>query len=154
MEFVSDVRIYFSMILFSFPPPPSPLFSNHVDGFVFIVQHVSKHRHSLLPKFYGMHRIENGGNKIRFVVMNNLFDTDKPIHAKYDLKGSTVGRSAGEKKGKGGILKDLDVHEPFRLGPQKRALFLQQLEYDCAVRSFWFFTLPLLICLSYCCQIS
>ena len=32
---------------------------------------------------------------IHFIVMSSVFDTEKPIHVKYDLKGSTVGRVSG-----------------------------------------------------------
>ena len=33
--------------------------------------------------------------QVRFVVMNNIFRTDAELHRKYDLKGSTLGRTAG-----------------------------------------------------------
>ena len=33
--------------------------------------------------------------QVRFVVMNNVFRTDLPLHRKYDLKGSTWQRTAG-----------------------------------------------------------
>ena len=36
------------------------------------------------------------GAKIFFVIMSSVFDTDKPLHLKYDLKGSTVGRVTSE----------------------------------------------------------
>lgn len=35
--------------------------------------------------------------QVRFVVMNNVFRTDVPLHCKYDLKGSTLGRTVGAK---------------------------------------------------------
>lgn len=31
------------------------------------------------------------------MVMNNVFRTDVPLHAKYDLKGSTKGRTIGSR---------------------------------------------------------
>lgn len=34
--------------------------------------------------------------QVRFVIMNNLFDTGLQIHERYDLKGSTLGRTAGK----------------------------------------------------------
>jgi 1-phosphatidylinositol-4-phosphate 5-kinase len=33
---------------------------------------------------------------VRFVVMQNLFCSELSIHRRYDLKGSTMGRSVGE----------------------------------------------------------
>ena len=35
--------------------------------------------------------------QVRFVVMNNVFRTELHLHRKYDLKGSTYGRTAGAK---------------------------------------------------------
>ena len=35
--------------------------------------------------------------QVRFVVMNNVFRTEVPLHSKYDLKGSTLGRTVGAK---------------------------------------------------------
>ena len=32
--------------------------------------------------------------QVRFVVMNNIFQTGLPIHRQYDLKGSTQGRQS------------------------------------------------------------
>ena len=44
--------------------------------------------------------------QVRFVVMNNLFPTSLPVQRQYDLKGSTLGRTAA---GRGSVLKDLDL---------------------------------------------
>ena len=35
--------------------------------------------------------------QVSFVVMGNVFPNDVPLHRKYDLKGSTYGRTAGKK---------------------------------------------------------
>jgi hypothetical protein len=37
----------------------------------------------------------NLASQVRFVVMGNLFNTDLLIHRRFDLKGSTVGRTCG-----------------------------------------------------------
>ena len=49
--------------------------------------------------------------------MNNLFQTQLPIHRRYDLKGSTCGRGQGaaEPDGAGTILKDLDLDIQLKL---------------------------------------
>lgn len=49
---------------------------------------------SLLTRFYGCHAIRLYGKTFNFVVMANLFSTDKIIHRRYDIKGSWVNRSA------------------------------------------------------------
>lgn len=59
--------------------------------------------HTLLARFFGLHRVKtSSGGQIHFVVMGNIFATNKKIHRRYDLKGSTVGRSASaEEKASG-----------------------------------------------------
>lgn len=51
-----------------------------------------------------------GRHNLHFYVMQNVFDKDAsiPIHARYDLKGSTLGRAA--KSGET-VLKDLDFEQ-------------------------------------------
>ncbi|GAA5999444.1 hypothetical protein JCM5350_001122, partial [Sporobolomyces pararoseus] len=56
-------------------------------------EHVKKNPHTLLSRFYGLHRVKlPHGRKIHFVIMNNLFPPHRDIHETYDLKGSSVGR--------------------------------------------------------------
>lgn len=68
--------------------------------------------------------------------MNNLFPAHKDIHETYDLKGSTVGRLYPEERARENpraVLKDLnwiDRHKELELGPEKRALFTEQLRRD------------------------
>eukprot|EP00884_Botryococcus_braunii_P012486 jgi/Botrbrau1/21238/Bobra.39_2s0036.1 len=100
--------------------------------------HVYKHPHTLLVKFFGLHRVKPvSGSKVRFVVMNNVFRTDLPIHRKYDLKGSTLGRSSLLDKGSGGhpssILKDLDLDIIFKLEEGWPDRLMWQLAEDCAL---------------------
>ena len=61
-------------------------------------EHLKSHGDTLMARFYGCHKIifyKSGirrCKKFRFVIMNNVFSTGKRIHARYDLKGSVVGR--------------------------------------------------------------
>lgn len=79
--------------------------------------HVRQQACTLLPRFYGLYRLQIGdGNGTCFFVMNNVFAARHPVIAKYDIKGSTRGRAASEKekkKGQMATLKDLDL---LRLG--------------------------------------
>ena len=100
-------------------------------------EHVKSNPHTLLSRFYGLHRVKlPRGRKIHFVIMNNLFPPHRDIHETYDLKGSAIGREYPEETAKqkpGAVLKDLNwVHRNRRLelGPEKRALFLTQLQRD------------------------
>lgn len=98
-------------------------------------QHVQENPHTLLSRFYGLHRVKlPHGRKIHFVIMNNLFPPHKDIHETYDLKGSTVGREFPENSGKENpVLKDLNWLRKGRkleLGPEKRALLTEQLRRD------------------------
>ena len=58
-------------------------------------------RSSLIPKYFSLNKISFDGFKLRnkvgydrvyFVVMNNIFNKDKQIHERFDLKGSTHNR--------------------------------------------------------------
>ena len=40
-------------------------------------------------------RKKKTSKRIPFVIMNNVFLTNKQIHVRYDLKGSKIGRSTG-----------------------------------------------------------
>ncbi|KAI6006139.1 hypothetical protein EDD15DRAFT_2384705 [Pisolithus albus] len=93
--------------------------------------HVKNNPHTLLSRFYGLHRVKlPRGRKIHFVIMNNLFPPHKDIHETFDLKGSTVGRLYPEEKAQKNpraVLKDLnwiDRGKRLELGPEKRALLL------------------------------
>ncbi|CAL9094260.1 unnamed protein product, partial [Musa textilis] len=47
-------------------------------------------------KFFGLHCVKLTGatqRKVRFVIMGNLFCSEYPIHRRFDLKGSSHGRT-------------------------------------------------------------
>jgi 1-phosphatidylinositol-4-phosphate 5-kinase len=99
--------------------------------------HVKGNPHTLISRFYGLHRVKLAhGRKIHFVIMNNLFPPHKDIHETYDLKGSTVGREYPEERAAQkprAVLKDLNWINRGRtldLGPEKRALLTEQLRRD------------------------
>ncbi|KAH8113824.1 hypothetical protein DFH11DRAFT_277998 [Phellopilus nigrolimitatus] len=100
-------------------------------------EHVKSNPHTLLSRFYGLHRVKlPRGRKIHFVIMNNLFPPHKDIHETYDLKGSTVGREYSEEKAEKNpraVLKDLNWinrGKSLELGPEKRALLTEQIRRD------------------------
>lgn len=102
--------------------------------------HVKANPNTLITQIYGLHRlkVKGGMKRLHFVVMNNLFPPHRDIHVKYDLKGSTFGRYTRVPKGENpalptNTLKDLnwlENREKIYFGPDKRKLFLQQLEAD------------------------
>ena len=99
--------------------------------------HIRENPHTLLSRFYGLHRVKlPHGRKIHFVIMNNLFPAHKDIHESYDLKGSTVGRLYPEERARENprqVLKDLNWinrGKELELGPEKRALLTEQLRRD------------------------
>lgn len=63
--------------------------------------------------------------QVRFIVMGNMFCTELRIHRRFDLKGSSQGRSADKVEiDENTTLKDLDLDFVFRLDPSWReALF-------------------------------
>ncbi|ETW02685.1 hypothetical protein H310_06136 [Aphanomyces invadans] len=100
---------------------------------------VMENSNTLVTRFYGMHRVKMHHTKkqqMHFVIMASVFNTPKEIHLRFDLKGSKVGRNASvDEKSKNGVLKDNDLveeHIHLSLGPEKRAMMLEQLRKDVA----------------------
>jgi len=102
------------------------------------VKHVETQPFTLLPRFMGAHRIQMpgaGGRKVHFIVMTNVFSSPRLIHERYDLKGSTHGRSAGAENLRNCpdlVRKDLDLRQPFHLQEGRREAILQQIASDLA----------------------
>jgi len=99
--------------------------------------HVKANPHTLISRFYGLHRVKlPHGRKIHFVIMNNLMPPHRDVHETYDLKGSTVSREYPEDRAAqnpSATLKDLNwIHRDkhLELGPEKKTLFLEQLKQD------------------------
>nr|GEV48142.1 phosphatidylinositol 4-phosphate 5-kinase 9-like [Tanacetum cinerariifolium] len=95
-------------------------------------RHVRTYENTLITKFFGLHRIKpSSGQKFRFVVMGNMFCTELRIHRRFDLKGSSLGRSADKVEiDENTILKDLDLNYCFYLEPSWRGALLKQIEID------------------------
>lgn len=99
-------------------------------------QHVCTYPHTLVTKFFGLHRVKPyNGRKVRFVVMANMFRTDLLLHRKYDLKGSTVGRCspANKLEDPNTTLKDLDLDLGFKLEEGWHDRLMQQIKADCVL---------------------
>ncbi|XP_008241370.1 PREDICTED: phosphatidylinositol 4-phosphate 5-kinase 9 [Prunus mume] len=94
--------------------------------------HVRSYENTLITKFFGLHRIKpSSGQKFRFVVMGNMFCTELRIHRRFDLKGSSLGRSADKIEiDENTTLKDLDLNYSFYLEPSWREALLNQIEID------------------------
>jgi len=95
--------------------------------------YIRKHPHSLLTKFFGMHRVKpHRREHIYFLIMGSVFYSKEglEIHEQYDLKGSTKGRKAGPNEI---MKKDLDLLANgvyIHVGRDKAKLFKQQLLFD------------------------
>ncbi|RAL48785.1 hypothetical protein DM860_001105 [Cuscuta australis] len=94
--------------------------------------HVRTYENTLITKFFGLHRIKPlSGQKFRFVVMGNMFCTELRVHRRFDLKGSSLGRSADNVEiDESTILKDLDLNYCFYLEPTWQQALLKQIEID------------------------
>ncbi|KAB2622427.1 phosphatidylinositol 4-phosphate 5-kinase 9 [Pyrus ussuriensis x Pyrus communis] len=94
--------------------------------------HVRSYENTLITKFFGLHRIKpSSGQKFRFVVMGNMFCTELRIHRRFDLKGSSLGRSADKIEiDENTTLKDLDLNYSFYLEPSWREALMTQIEID------------------------
>ncbi|XP_010243193.1 PREDICTED: phosphatidylinositol 4-phosphate 5-kinase 9 [Nelumbo nucifera] len=94
--------------------------------------HVRIYENTLITKFFGLHRIKpSSGQKFRFVVMGNMFCIELRIHRRFDLKGSSLGRSSENIEiDENTTLKDLDLNYCFYLEPSWRLFLLKQIEID------------------------
>ncbi|MES1920981.1 Phosphatidylinositol-4-phosphate 5-kinase, partial [Bonamia ostreae] len=82
------------------------------------IEHLENNPHSLISRFFGLHKIKVDRLRLRFVVMNNVFSTCKiPPQLIYDLKGTTEDRlvKQSSKLKKQPILKDLNFADRFIL---------------------------------------
>ncbi|KAL5708371.1 1-phosphatidylinositol-4-phosphate 5-kinase [Ranunculus cassubicifolius] len=99
--------------------------------------HVRAFENTLVTKFFGLHCVKlNGPNqkKVRFVIMGNLFCTEHIIHRRFDLKGSSHGRTTDKPEEEidgNTTLKDLDLNFIFRLQRQWFQEFQRQVDRDC-----------------------
>ncbi|KAH6823014.1 phosphatidylinositol-4-phosphate 5-kinase 1 [Perilla frutescens var. hirtella] len=97
--------------------------------------HVCRFENSLVTKFYGVHCVKPvGGVKTRFIVMGNLFCSEYRIHRRFDLKGSSHGRTTDKPKGEideTTTLKDLDLNYVFRLQTNWYQELIKQIDRDC-----------------------
>ncbi|CAA0818482.1 Phosphatidylinositol 4-phosphate 5-kinase 1 [Striga hermonthica] len=98
-------------------------------------QHVCRYENSLVTKFYGVHCVKPvGGVKTRFIVMGNMFCSEYRIHRRFDLKGSSHGRTTDKPNGEideTTTLKDLDLNFVFRLQSNWYQELMKQIDRDC-----------------------
>ncbi|KZV28831.1 phosphatidylinositol 4-phosphate 5-kinase 2 [Dorcoceras hygrometricum] len=98
-------------------------------------KHVYQHENSLVTKFFGIHCVKPvGGVKTRFIVMGNLFCSEYRIHKRFDLKGSSHGRTSSKHDGQideTTTLKDLDLNFVFRLQTSWYQELMKQINRDC-----------------------
>ncbi|KAG8378319.1 hypothetical protein BUALT_Bualt08G0125100 [Buddleja alternifolia] len=98
-------------------------------------RHVFRYENSLVTKFYGVHCVKPvGGVKTRFIVMGNLFCSEYRIHRRFDLKGSSHGRTTDKPEDEideTTTLKDLDLNFKFRLQTNWYQELLKQIDRDC-----------------------
>ncbi|KAL5218940.1 hypothetical protein ABZP36_019624 [Zizania latifolia] len=99
--------------------------------------HVRQFEDTLVTKFFGLHCVKLAGanqKKVRFVIMGNLFCSDHTIHRRFDLKGSSLGRTTDKPLAEIDeytTLKDLDLNFIFRLQKQWFQEFQRQVDKDC-----------------------
>jgi hypothetical protein len=83
------------------------------------------HPDTLLCRIYGMYRVVCKQGTFRFVVINNVFDTSRIIHERFDLKGSMINRRAVPSDYVRTIYKDQDILEKGRRLRMSRDVGLQ-----------------------------
>uniref|UniRef100_M4CGC5 Phosphatidylinositol 4-phosphate 5-kinase n=2 Tax=Brassica campestris TaxID=3711 RepID=M4CGC5_BRACM len=71
---------------------------------------------------------------VQFVIMGNLFCSEYSVHRRFDLKGSSLGRTTDKPESEiisNTILKDLDLNFIFRLQKAWYQEFIRQVDKDC-----------------------
>ncbi|KFK42171.1 hypothetical protein AALP_AA2G220100 [Arabis alpina] len=98
-------------------------------------KHVCQYENTLVTRFYGVHCSKPvGGQKTRFIVMGNLFCSEYRIQRRFDLKGSSHGRTTSKPEGEideTTTLKDLDLNFSFRLQRNWYQELMMQIKRDC-----------------------
>ncbi|KAL6649625.1 hypothetical protein ACP70R_013849 [Stipagrostis hirtigluma subsp. patula] len=98
-------------------------------------EHVRLYKSTLLTRFYGTHCIKQAGcPKVRFIIMGNFCCSEYKIHRRFDLKGSSHGRTidkAEQKIDETTTLKDLDLDYAFRLQRFWYEELMKQIRMDC-----------------------
>ncbi|XP_071703073.1 phosphatidylinositol 4-phosphate 5-kinase 1 [Rutidosis leptorrhynchoides] len=98
-------------------------------------KHVCRYEGSLVTKFFGVHCVKPvGGVKTRFIVMGNLFCSEYRIHRRFDLKGSSHGRTTDKPEDEideTTTLKDLDLNYVFRIQEDWFKELIKQINRDC-----------------------
>lgn len=122
-------------------------------------RHVCMYENSLVTKFFGVHCVKPiGGQKVRFIVMGNLFCSEHRIHKRFDLKGSSYGRTTDKANieiDETTTLKDLDLNFVFRLERTHFLELLRQIDRDCEfLEGEGIMDYSLLVGLHFCDEIS
>jgi 1-phosphatidylinositol-4-phosphate 5-kinase len=98
-------------------------------------KHCCENPNTIMTRFFGMYRVKlyHLRRNVKFVVMNSVYYTDKPLQSFYDLKGSTIGRDA--KPGQA-VLKDNDLRRSLpdgaiALKPDQCSSLRSQVVADC-----------------------
>eukprot|EP01117_Protostelium_nocturnum_P017721 TRINITY_DN7267_c0_g1_i1.p1 TRINITY_DN7267_c0_g1~~TRINITY_DN7267_c0_g1_i1.p1 ORF type:complete len:714 (+),score=239.10 TRINITY_DN7267_c0_g1_i1:119-2260(+) len=89
--------------------------------------------HSLINRFLGLHSISVLHGETTYVaVMQNVINTTRKLHRKYDLKGSWINRKVGKAHEDDNSVQgmDLDLVQKLKLSPKSKAAFLEQIERD------------------------
>nr|GMC93136.1 phosphatidylinositol 4-phosphate 5-kinase 1-like [Ipomoea batatas] len=98
-------------------------------------RHVCQYKNSLVTRFLGVHCVKPiGGQKTRFIIMGNMFYSKYGIHRRFDLKGSSYGRSTDKPEGQVDettTLKDLDLNFIFHLQKSRFEELIRQINKDC-----------------------
>nr|WEL12744.1 1-phosphatidylinositol-5-phosphate 4-kinase [Halisarca dujardinii] len=90
---------------------------------------------TLLPEYLSMYRLTVADKETYLIVTRNVLASKLPTHVKYDLKGSTIARSASikERAKSSPTFKDVDFTQEcgrIRVDPTTRKEFLDKVEQD------------------------
>lgn len=90
---------------------------------------------TLLPEYMSMYRLTVADKESYWIVTRNVLSSKLPTHVKYDLKGSTIARSAStkERAKSSPTFKDVDFTQELgriQIDPTTREEFMRKVEKD------------------------
>jgi hypothetical protein len=94
------------------------------------------------------------GENVYVVVIENVFNTTKKIHEKYDLKGSWVHRKVGKahEADRSVLGMDLDLHKKLNISENLKKRLIAQVEADAKVFDWSNFSEKLIIDITVFCK--
>lgn len=95
-------------------------------------RHITRHQHTLLPRFFGLYSVKVSGKKpMRYLVMNNIFNAPVPMLFKFDVIGDQSRKiSSAAARHRNDVLMEGNLTSKICIGEKQKHALVQQLSRD------------------------